>query len=363
MAHYRFGPFELDAARAELRKNGTRVSIQNQPFQVLRTLVEQPDHLVSREDLRQAIWASDTFVDFEHGLNAAMSKIRRALGDAAEGPRYIETVPGKGYRFIAPVRDHEPAPEGRPSQAKAIILPNPTARNVETSAAPQGRLAPKKWMIGAVAAAGLIGGAAMLLKTTDRAAHLSVVGPVVEFSIAPPPGSIFDPPVSRQEFAISPDGARLAFTATGPNGTNIWIRELASLDMRPVQGTEGALSVFWSPDSRSVYFGVKRVLKEANLDTGSTRSVANLPFLAFLGAWRAKGDLLLYSGPHWIYELNVARGALKSITGLELRLPQFLPHSDRVLNLFVDPSGGYRAQVSNFAGGKPALLMQTDSKG
>lgn len=354
MASYRFGPFELDSARGELRKNGARIPIQNQPFQVLKTLVERADHLVSREDLRQAIWASDTFVDFEHGLNAAMSKIRRALGDAAESPRYIETIPGNGYRFIAPVRDHEPAPDKRPVPS----LPDGSPV-VRSDAGESAYRSPKKWMIGAVTAAGLIGGCAILLKTADRAAPR----PVVEFSIAPPPGSIFVPPVSRQEFAISPDGARLAFTATGPNGTSIWIRELASLDMRPVPGTEGAWSVFWSPDSRSVYFGVKRVLKEANLDTGSTHSVANLPFLASDGTWRAKGDLLLYSGPHLIYELNVANGALRSITGLDLRLPQFLPHGDRLLNLFVDPSaGGYRGRVSGFPSGKSESLMLTDSK-
>jgi eukaryotic-like serine/threonine-protein kinase len=385
MACYRFGPFELDAARGELRKNGTRIPIQNQPLRVLRTLIERPDHLVSREDLRQAIWASDTFVDFEHGLNAAMSKIRRALGDAAEGPRYIETLPGKGYRFIAAVKNHEQEPEGRSSQAEACatILPNATARNGETPGASEGRPSvadrspdsierldaqesprrfPRKWMIGAVTAAGLIGGLAMLLKTPDRAAHLSVVGPVVEFSIAPPPGSIFAPPIGRQEFAISPDGARLAFTATGPNGTSVWIRDLASLGMRTVPGTEGAWSVFWSPDSRSVYFSVKRVLKQANLDTGSTRSVANLPQLVALGTWRAKGDLLLYSGPRVVYELQVDNGALRSVTD-DLRLLQFLPHSDHVINLFVDPAaGGYRARVSDFLSGKSASLMLTDSK-
>jgi DNA-binding winged helix-turn-helix (wHTH) protein/Tol biopolymer transport system component len=355
MAYYRFGPFELDAARGELRKNGTRIPIQNQPFQVLRTLIERAGHVVSREELRQAIWASDTFVDFEHGLNAAISKIRRALGDTAENPRYIETMPGNGYRFIAPVKNHEAAPEARPAPSLADGSPDPIDRSIVQESR---RQSPKKWMIGAVIAVGLIGGLAMLLKTQEHAAP----PPVVEFSISPPPGSIFAPPISRQEFAISPDGARLAFTVTGPNGTSVWIRELASLDMRPVPGTEGAWAVFWSPDSRSVYFSVKRVLKEANLDTGSTRSVANLPFLAALGTWRAKGDLLLYLAPRSMYEFRVDNGALRPVTD-DLRLPQFLPHSDRVLNLFVDPAaGGYRARVSEFASGKSASLMEADSK-
>ena len=355
-AKTRFGPFELDAARGELRRNGTRIPIQNQPLQVLRTLVERADHLVSREDLRQAIWASDTFVDFEHGLNAAMSKIRRALGDAAESPRYIETVPGNGYRFIAPVKDHQPVSEMPP-----VPMPlNGSPESIEPSNAQASfHRSQKNWIIGAVTAAGVIWGLAVLLKTADRGAPR----PVVEFSIAPPPGSIFAPPVSRQGFAISPNGARLAFTATGPNGTSIWIRELASLDMRPVPGTEGAWSVFWSPDGRSVYFSAKRVLKETNLDTGSTRSVANPPFLTLLGTWRANGDLLLYLGPQSIYELKVNTGVLRPITDVDLRLPQFLPHSDRVLNLFVDPAaGGYRARVSEYLSGKSTFLMQTDSK-
>jgi eukaryotic-like serine/threonine-protein kinase len=108
---------------------------------------------------------------------------------------------------------------------------------------------------------------------------------------------------------------------------------------------------------------VKHVLKEANLDTGSTRPVANLPFLAALGTWRVKGDLLLYLGPQSIYELKVDNGTLRSVTGAELRLPQFLPQGDRLLNLFVDPTaGGYRARVSDFPSGKSAALMQTDSK-
>ena len=83
---------------------------------------------------------------------------------------------------------------------------------------------------------------------------------VVQFDIPPPPGTIFAPPVGRQPFAISPDGRRLAFIATGTNGTNIWTRDLASPEMRPVAGTERAWSLFWSPDSRSIYFSVRGTL-------------------------------------------------------------------------------------------------------
>src|SRR5690242_5004161 len=99
-ARLTFGPLEVDAQAGELRRNGVRVRLSGQPFQILLMLLAHPNELVTREQLREEIWAATTFVDFEHGLNAAMNKLRRALGDAAEKPLYIETLPRKGYRFI-----------------------------------------------------------------------------------------------------------------------------------------------------------------------------------------------------------------------------------------------------------------------
>jgi DNA-binding winged helix-turn-helix (wHTH) protein len=106
----RFGPFEVDLSTRELRKAGTRVKLSGQPFQILAALLERPGQLVSREDLRKRIWADDTFVDFGHGLNAAVNKLREALCDSAEDPRYIETLPRRGYRFIAAVEQVAPTP-------------------------------------------------------------------------------------------------------------------------------------------------------------------------------------------------------------------------------------------------------------
>ena len=95
-----FGPFDLDAEGGELRKHGIRIRIQKQPFQVLRTLVERAGKVVSREDLRQTVWAGDTFVDFDHRLAVAVSKLRDALRDSAEEPKFVETVGRRGYRFL-----------------------------------------------------------------------------------------------------------------------------------------------------------------------------------------------------------------------------------------------------------------------
>jgi len=100
---FRFGAFEVHEAVGELRRNGIRVKLHSQPFQILLMLLDRPTELVTREEMRQRLWDEDTFVDFDHGLNTAINKLREALGDLASQPRYIETVSGKGYRFLAPV--------------------------------------------------------------------------------------------------------------------------------------------------------------------------------------------------------------------------------------------------------------------
>jgi eukaryotic-like serine/threonine-protein kinase len=106
----RFESFEADLQSGELRKHGVRVPLQGQPFQVFAILLQHSGKLVTREELRQQLWPQDTFVDFDHGLNTAITKIRAALGDSAENPRFVETMPRRGYRFVAPIIPHlEPA--------------------------------------------------------------------------------------------------------------------------------------------------------------------------------------------------------------------------------------------------------------
>ncbi len=104
----RFGVFELDLSAGELRKNGVKLRLQGQPFQVLTVLLERAGKVVTREELQQKLWPSDTFVDFDHSLNTAINKVREALGDSASSPRYVETLARRGYRFIAPVQTEAP---------------------------------------------------------------------------------------------------------------------------------------------------------------------------------------------------------------------------------------------------------------
>jgi cholera toxin transcriptional activator len=108
---FRFGVFELDRQSGELRKSGTKLRLQGQPFQVLTLLLERAGEVVTREELQQKLWPSDTFVDFDHSLNTAINKVREALGDSASAPRYVETLARRGYRFIAPLHAQAAIPE------------------------------------------------------------------------------------------------------------------------------------------------------------------------------------------------------------------------------------------------------------
>src|SRR5947208_361163 len=99
----RFGIYEADLAAGELRRNGLKVKLQGKPFEIMAILLEHAGEVVSREQLHKRLWPADTFVDFDHGLNNAMNKLRFALGDSADNPRFIATAGRRGYRFIAPI--------------------------------------------------------------------------------------------------------------------------------------------------------------------------------------------------------------------------------------------------------------------
>ena len=116
---WRFGVFEVDLGREELRKRGLRIKLQGQPLRLLMILLERPGEVVTREDLQSRLWDSAVFVDFDHSLNKAVNKLRDALGDSADSPRFIETLARRGYRFVAPVQE---IPEAE--SAAAIAPPN-----------------------------------------------------------------------------------------------------------------------------------------------------------------------------------------------------------------------------------------------
>jgi len=132
---FRFGVFELDARSGELRKHGVKIRLPDQSFQILQVLLDRPGEVVTREELQQRLWTSDTFVDFDVGLNSAIRKLRDALDDSAENPRFVETLPRRGYRFVASV-----------TLAKPDQLPEPVAGSTVMAGARVG----STWIAGAL---------------------------------------------------------------------------------------------------------------------------------------------------------------------------------------------------------------------
>jgi eukaryotic-like serine/threonine-protein kinase len=267
----------------------------------------------------------------------------------------------------------ENAPADRYQSTRDLVvdlrrLTRQTESGLATATPPAANLpqARQSWKIAAIAmllVVALAIVAAVIWPRLQRPAA-QVSGRVVQFDISPPPGTIFAPSITRQPFALSPDGKRLAFGATGANGTNIWIRDLSSLDQRVVSGTEGAWSIFWSQDSQSIFFSVKRTLKQANLDTGSGRTVAELPDIAQFGTWGSTGDLMLYLGAGDIYELRLKDGNLTKGHAFEgMRWPQFLPGGDRLVYVVYDRQLQHGSAIAADYGNRATVsLMQTDSR-
>ena len=220
-AQFRFGPYELDVADLELRKNGVRLKLQEQPFRVLAALVERPGEVITREELRHRLWAHDTFVDFDQSLNKAVNRLREVLRDDASQPRYIETVPRRGYRFVAHVQaSHGIAP---------VSSPGPTVLPTEDRTPPR-----RQVRLGALIAVGSVAAAFLLL------ALWRMHGPAKP-TLGPPQLLV------RDAFSpsLSSDGKLLAYISTrGGDVPQVWVRPVAS--GKALQVTRGAARHYFS---------------------------------------------------------------------------------------------------------------------
>jgi DNA-binding winged helix-turn-helix (wHTH) protein/Tol biopolymer transport system component len=193
----RFGLFELDLKAGQLCRNGTKLRLPQQPLQLLAVLLERPGEILTREELRQRLWSSDVFVDFDHGLNKSIQKLRDALGDSATSPRYIETIPRVGYRFIAPVRNGVRPLE--PEVAMKIDRPAPTP----AAPAVAGKRRARWWIVFAGVLT-LVAFFAVYLSSLRRPA-------VIKYT------QLTDFTDSAATPALSPDGHMLAFIRGSSN--------------------------------------------------------------------------------------------------------------------------------------------------
>jgi len=230
---YCFGVFEFDAEAGVLRKSGVRLKLGGQPGRVLALLVSRPGDLVSRAEIREALWDRSTFTDFDHGVDTAVERIRRTLGDSARNPTFIETLPRRGYRFIAPVQEEKARPSG-PATVPATRSEDRSSRSL------------KLVVIATAALLATVALAAWMRTSPERGtASISVPEPLTYF-----PGRELYP-------TFSPDGSQVAFSWEGParNNWDIYVKGVdgETVDRLTTHHAEDFDPV-WSPDGQRIAF-------------------------------------------------------------------------------------------------------------
>jgi Tol biopolymer transport system component/DNA-binding winged helix-turn-helix (wHTH) protein len=275
----RFDVFEVDLRAGDLRQHGRRLKLQEQPLRVLSLLLERPGDLVTRDELRQKLWPADTFVDFDHGLNSAVARLREALRDSADKPRFIETIAKRGYRFIAPLEDVTVA------RAPALNSTAATSSPLKTSRA-------KFWIatVPLLILLGTIGLWAFYRRTVEAALPSIEVVPLAGlrgFEVTP---------------AFSRDGNQVAFhQSDGPSNGGIYTALVGGERSLRLTRDPGDGCPAWSPDDRQIAF---------MRYSGKTLSIFTIPALG--GTERR-----LYSGP-----APFASGLAWSPSGEFLAFPQ-----------------------------------------
>lgn len=232
---YAFGPFEVNAGAEELLRSGNRVRLPRQPFHILLLLLAQPGDIVTRDQLRDHIWLDGTFVDFDHGLNAAMNKLRRALGDSAENPRYIETLPGRGYRFI-----------GTLHQLEHPLAPQNLSAMVVQGTPPRDRW--MWWLVGAGACAASFALGLRLHESQPAPAPWKLVRLTADAGVSDAP-------------ALSADAKLLAYSSdqAGEGQRDIYVKQVVGgQPIRLTTDGEGNTAPDFSPDGGKIVFQSNR---------------------------------------------------------------------------------------------------------
>ena len=359
----RFGAYEADLHTHELWKHGTRIKLVGQPFEILTVLVRRPGQLVTREELRELLWPGDTFVDFNHGLNAAVNKLRDALCDSAEDPKYIETLPRRGYRFIALVEKVVPAgvaetanetqtPAAASDPAAAVILPamegRASGRVVSEVVAPTAldpaRRKSLSWLRFALVAAAVVLAAwqfANVLHSwkedrAKRAAETASPGMLTPLT------GLAD---RTSQAAFSPDGTHVAFHRDSfvPGNSGIWIKQVGGEELVQLTSNVGDHRPVWSPDGRNVAFSRLsdggRGIYQVSIHGGEAQLLYRTPLIQSEIDWSPDGETIAFTsrgkqGRPAIFlltnESHVARPLTAPAEGDEDWGPAFSPDGNQI---------------------------------
>lgn len=338
----RFGPFEADRDTGELRKGGRLIRLQEKPFQVLMALLERPAEVVTREDLRDQLWPGESYGDFDQGLNTAINKLREALGDSAADPKFVETLPKRGYRFIHAVGSEATSPS-----------------SVQD--------APPRWIskhLIAIAALMLL--AALAGSLWSRRGERPSPLPLRRFTVSPAV------PVAARAFfdavaAVSPNGRHIAYISEEAAG-RLWVHDLDRGLARVIEGTEGARRPFWSPDSELIGYVSELDLRKVPARGGAAGLLCQDCARDFFGAsWSPDGGSIVFSagGPANLYEIPATGGTRRlllsadqmrhrDVSGNDPKARGYLSHPQ-----FLPAGAGRRVIVFSF-GYASALLIVRD---
>jgi DNA-binding winged helix-turn-helix (wHTH) protein/Tol biopolymer transport system component len=313
---YHFGPYRFDGRLRRLYKDAELITLTPKAVDTLVALMERAGRVVEKDELLRAVW--EEIVVGEDTLAQNISTLRRALGDDANHPQFIATVPRRGYKFVGSVRIV-------PSQtAGQTLVVRPSERRMKGGVVA---------LVGAAVLAGAIGGFAVYRVPSRNPPRTSV-----HFTILEPEFHRFS--AGGGMLALSPDGAYLSFVAIDANGSaSLWLRPLTSNIARPLDGTEGAANPFWSPDSRSIGFFAERRVKAVDVVSGAVRVIGSLASSRSMGGTWSRDGQILFSVPGDGTYLVAASGGSPQRLTLDLDAecegcatwPYFLPDGRRFL--------------------------------
>jgi len=351
-----FGIFEVDLQAGELRRQGHKVKLQEQPFQVLVMLLERSGEVVTREELQRKLWPAETFVDFERGLNRAINKLREALGDDADSPRFIETLPRRGYRFLSDVETagrNETITAGGRRPVLVPVRPGKVEAGASNPATLDRQILP--W-----AAVGVMAVIAIFSYWKPWRTQIVPDRPFSQLDLDLGPDEYSQP-------AISTDGSRIVFVSKGA----LAIRRFDQTKTIRLAGTEGAFLPFFSPNGQWVAFFAAHKLQKIAIDGGAPIALCDAPGPGG-GSWGDDGNIVAaLNAAQGLSRVPADGGAPQPLTnskaeplsGLIHVSPQVLPGGKGVLFAAVNASlqGSLRVLVPK--DGKLRTLVEDSTYG